>query len=240
MISGNIISPAFSAPQEPYWSYKKLSASKLSFYHGNLKGVPLYAVYEQLPTINSLQHEEDGSITLAFDASINFSHVVSKLLFIAEKKQVISTPRAHFTISDQERARLSTWELSFEACIGILLSTDDFLKKSISSWELVNSTSGGIFIKPFALTLYKDYPKVIYPLTAATLCERFSIEHSAAVIIKKLIHRIMQAQPGYEGIAMLSYVEEKTGIPQNEICSLITNKTDNIHTPIHSQFFTDP
>lgn len=53
-----------------------------------------------------------------------------------------------------------------------------------------------------------------------------------------MLKNISEAQPGLEGLALMSLVEQKTKLSQKEIRTIINEKSFGIKSPLYCTFFT--
>lgn len=212
----------------------------INFYHILLPKIPLDTLKNSLPYAEHIKQQEDGSITITVSSSASSSVVVQSIISFFDQKSLefLETPKYYYKVDHNVRQSLLGWELAFEGCLAVLLFSDEKLKPFLdNSWELINSTAGGIFLSPYTLFLYEDHPKIIHPVTVRGYDARKAIEHTTSLFIRRMVSRISEAQPGLEGIAILSMVEEKTGLSAKEISTKINNKVANIKNPVLSPFF---
>jgi hypothetical protein len=183
----------------------------------------------------------DGSIRVKITEEVHTEEIIKKLLAFFHQKSLdyFETPTVYYKIPLAMRQQLLSWALSFEGCLAMLLLAD----KKISGffhgqWDYLNASTGGLYLEPFTLLLYETYPKVVHPITLQNFKARKSIEHTTVLIIRKMIHRISQAQKGLEGVALLSLVEEKTRHSPLAITRTINDKSFRIKAPVYSPFFS--
>jgi hypothetical protein len=130
------------------------------------------------------------------------------------------------------RKFLNEWAISLEGCLAILVMTHckaENLRKR--KWGLINSETGGIYIEPYVIKLYEDHAEVISPKTENNVKTRDEIENILAVSVRGIIERVSDSMPGYEGLAMLSYVEDKARLSKDLIARLVTRKGFSVINP---------
>lgn len=223
------------------WGYKILSPRHISFYHLLLHRIPPQMLSEQIAEITMIEKQTDGSILIHLSLEEKAEEVVKKLLtfFNDASCRFFDTPRYYYKIPPNVRQSLLSWALAFEGCLALLLLSDKATSPFFTNqWEYVNASTGGIYLRPFTLLLYEDYPKIVHPITLGNFTARKRIEQTAAVLIRKMFRRITQAQKGLEGIALLSMVKEKTHLSQTSITKIINDKSFQVKAPHYSPFFT--
>lgn len=220
------------------FGYKILSDNKINFYHILLPKIQL----ESLPhMLGEVQKQSDGTITITIPQSSRSLDVIEQLVSFFEKKSqdFLDTPKQYYKIDNGIRQTLKSWALSFEGCIALLLTHSQQIKLLIdSNWQFINSQTGGLFLSPYTLFFYENYPKIIHPISIQSYDTRKSIEAATAMFIRRILKRIFDAQPGLEGAALLSLVEEQTLLSPKKITSIINDKSFGIQTPSYSPFFT--
>lgn len=223
------------------WGYKFISHSKISFYHALLPQLSLETLYEHLPGVVSIERQKDESILVSLYPASNAEEIMKKFLVFIEQKslQFFDTPRFYYKIPPHFRQSLVSWSLAFEGCLALLLLSDtETAPYFTNQWDYINSLTGGIYLHPFTLLLYDQYPKIVHPVTLSNYGARRAIEQTTTGYIRKMFRRTQQAQKGLEGVALLSMVTEKTAIKQNVITKIINDKCFQIKAPIYSPFFT--
>ncbi len=222
------------------WGYKILSENSLTFYHALLPKISLSSLYEFIPQAKHIVYQEDGSIVISLSNSFIPSKVVGKILSLIEEKskEYLNTPNYYYRIDKSVRQMLKPWALAFEGCLGVVLKHDTNTKKYFKyRWEFLHGPEGGIFLEPYTLILKSEFPKIIHPITPETYDARERIEQSATTTMRALVKRFLEAQPGFEGKAILSYVEEKLETPVKKIVAIIDEKTAHF-TKANSAFFS--
>lgn len=222
------------------WGYKFLSDTSLSFYHVLLAQVSLKELYHSLPNLQYITPRDDGSIFLRLEPFSDHQSVLSALHDFFEKKakEHLDTPKAYYKIPPIMRQSLLSWSLAFEGCLALLLLADNNTRPFLrGNWDYINSRSGGLYLAPYTVLLYDEYPKIVHPVTVQNYTVRKTIEQTVASSIRKIVKRISEAQEGMEGLALLSLVEEKTDMTSKQISSIIDQKSTGIKAPFYSLFF---
>lgn len=213
------------------WGYTLKSPNCVNIYHVCLSTVPIKQVIYYLPHAKEVIKEKDQSISVYFPPDQNSEVILNEVkeFFKVIEKQYLDTPHSYFTIEGQVIDQLRQWAISFEGCIALILlnhpETRNYFQKD---WEFIEVTCG-LFIKPFTLMFNDNYVKIIHPIRVTNYVTRLKIESFIAEIVRKLIKRVKDAQPGYEGLALSSFVKEKTNLKDNEIEVYINKKAKNIN-----------
>lgn len=214
------------------WGLKPLTKDCVIFYHTFLWKYKDQIKYYLSPGY-SLKENADGSITVFAKYPLIKTITQEMITFFNQiDKNISETPNYYYSVPNAVKPILKGLPLAFEGCIAIVLMSD--IKNSSwirPDWQFINSTIGGLFIDPFALLFYKDYLKVIHPINSSNFYIRDKIERTASAAVRKILERVSEAQPGYEGLAMLSYVEEKTNMMRTDIANLINEKSNQIQNP---------
>nr|MBP9719588.1 hypothetical protein [Candidatus Levybacteria bacterium] len=149
----------------PTWGYKILSKQQINFYHVLLRQMPLHRITKQISGIHALEKQNDGSIVVHLSERESTEEIVKELLtfFNHTSLTFFDTPKIYYKIPKNVRQSLLSWALAFEGCLALLLLSDKRTKDFFSNqWEYVNASTGGIYLHPFTLLLYEDYPKIIH------------------------------------------------------------------------------
>lgn len=222
------------------WGYKILSDTTLSFYHVLLSQISLKELYDSLTNVQYITPRDDGSIFLRLEPLTDHQSVIVALqnFFEQKAKEHLDTPKAYYKIPSTTRQSLCTWSLAFEGCLAMLLLADGNTRPFLrGKWEYINSRSGGLYMAPYTILLYDEYPKVVHPITVQNYTIRKTIEQTIASSIRKIVKRIHEAHTGLEGLALLSLVEEKTSYSRTQITQIINEKSTGVKAPFYSQFF---
>lgn len=224
-----------------HWGYEILGGNKIKFFHIILPRLTRQKISFSLPGVESMEIDEDGSILLSPYPWLNTKDVMNGIISFFERKSLdyLDTNYANYRVSKEAKEILRQWFLAFEGCLGILLSLDKRIQalRGNFQWKFINAKTGGLYLAPYTLFLYKDYAKIIHPVTVSTIDDRFLIEKTAAHFVQLLAQRVQDAQKGYEGMAMLSVVEERTQLQRKNILKAINDKSFYIVNPSNSPFF---
>lgn len=224
-----------------HWGYEVLPNSRIKFFHIILPKMRRAKISFSLPGIESIETTDDGSILLSPFPWAHVPAIMENVISFFEKKSIdfLDTPQATYMVSGDTKKILRQWFLAFEGCIGIMLAADkkiQVLRDNIQ-WKFINAKTGGLYLAPYTLFFYKDYAKIIHPVTVSTIDDRLLIEKTAAHFVQQLSNRVRDAQVGFEGMAMLSLVEEKTQFDRKQILTVINDKAFYMVNPSNSPFF---
>ena len=214
------------------WGFKQLTKNSIVFYHTSLAKYKHQIKY-YLSSGYRLKENIDGSITIAASPALIKTITQEMIIFFNQIDENLSeTSNYYYTVPSCVKPILKGLPLAFEGCIAIILMSDIQNSSWINrDWQFINSRIGGLFIEPFTLLFYTNYSKVIHPINAGNFYARDKIERTVATAVQRILQRIEEAQPGYEGLAMLSYVEEKTSMSRQEIVDIINQKSNQIQNP---------
>lgn len=224
------------------WGYKIRSDHHISFYHVLLSSIPPQLLADAVSEISSVQKEADGSVTIYFDAHEHIEEVLRKILSFFNQKSIefFDTPKMYYKIPPMLRQSLLSWGLAFEGCLALLLLANEHTSLYFNGkWNYLNAKTGGLYLSPYTLLLYKDHPKIVHPVSVTNYIARKTIEQKTAHAIRNISRRMGEAQKGLEGLALLSLVEEKTTLSPKKICSIIHEKSFQITAPVYSPFFAE-
>lgn len=223
------------------WGYKILSDKTINFYHVLLPKIQLTSLQKKVNHLQDIRLHTDGSITLTVTFSSYTSYVVQQLVSVIEEdaSPLLETPIYYYKITNSQRQLLSKWPIAFLGCLAILLSHDKHVGLLVRrGWELIDSYIGGLYLPPFTMLLYTNYPRIIHPISYKNIDARDIIEQTTSSLVEKIANRAEEAQKEYEGLAMLSLVEEKTGLSPKVVARLIDEKTLNLKNPKFLPIFT--
>lgn len=226
----------------PTWGYKQISNTQINFFHVLLPRVSYKTLAKNIPFIQHIQSEQDGSVIISFADSSQVVPIIEQITNFFEKKAIdyLDTPNFYYKVSSQRRQSLLQWAFAFKGCLALLLIYDKKVKQLVKpSWQFINSSIGGLCLEPYTLFLYENYPKIIHPVTLQNYENRKIIEQKASYYIRRMLSRIEDAQPGLEGLALLSLVETKTNLSAKEIQKIINGASFGIKTPKYSPFFNE-
>lgn len=242
-----LLQPETSAPNDNMqttssWGYKVLEGNRVNFYHVLLSQLSFSLVYTILPKDYTIRKEQDGSITVFLNPYDNPEELIKKLVgFFTEKSyDFLQTPKYRYNIPFSSRKTLISWAHALQGCLALLLLADKETEQYFhDTWEFINVSTGGLFLAPFTVFLYKEFPKITHPIAMHNYQARKTIEQKSSFYIRKMIKRIEEAQQGLEGIALLSLIEEKTNFSKDQVAALIYKKSLGVQLPRFSPFFSD-
>lgn len=216
------------------WGYKILSDTQISFYHVLLPKLGIDILKDCIPNLVKIQPKKDGSVTISVAPPQKSMEIAEKIVAFFNKKEqrFLETPPIYYKIDNTVRQALIPWALALEGCLAVMLS-----KILDMQWELIDSQAGGIALDGFTLLLNKDYPKIIHPISVSNYNQRLEIEKLTAKLVSNLAKNVAQAQPGMEGLALLAFSAEKTKLPEEEIVSLIEQKSYALKNPTNAPIF---
>lgn len=222
------------------WGYTILSNTSINFFHVLLPKVDRKTLLESLSHVRDISKNEDGSVTITFTSGSSLPFGLKDLIsFFEEQTKLLDSTKYSFDVSPKTRNNLKSWFVALEGALGVLLTHDQELKTAFHvEWEIINSNIGGLYIAPYTIFLYENYSRVIKPVTTRNFDIRKQIEQKTAKFVRGIIRRMEAAQPGMEGVAIVSYVEEKTVATESAITDLIYKKCIGIKTPEYAPFFT--
>lgn len=225
----------------PTWGYKIVSDRQIQFYHVLLPKVKPQTLLRSIPHAKDIKHHKDGSITISLTSDAYPTIAVEKVISFFEQKtnDLLETPNYYYDLAVRTRRSLAQWALAFQGCLALILAHNRDLKKFLKAdWEFINSQVGGLYLSPYTLFLYRDHPKIIHPVSAQNSNERKIIEQEVARLVRQMVKKIQEAQPGLTGLALLSLLEDKTRLKAGKICEIINNKSFGVKNPIYSPFFS--
>lgn len=226
----------------PTWGYKIVSDRQIQFYHVLLPKIKTQALLRFIPHAKDIKHHKDGSITISLTNNAYPTIAVESVISFFEQKTnaLLETPNYYYDVLLRTRRLLAQWALSFHGCLALMLVYNKEIKKIVTAdWEFINSLCGGLYLPPYTLFLYQDRPKIIHPVSAQNSNERKIIEQETARLVRQMVKKVHEAQPGLTGLALLSLPEDKTRLKAGKICEIINNKSFGVKNPIYSPFFSE-
>lgn len=187
-----------------------------------------------------MEFKQDKSIVITTETPIELEILIKDLENILENFEMLFAQTENYTykVSLKNKIFLRDWFLSVEGAIAlIVLCLSSSLRMKPYDFELINSNVGGIYIHPFTILFHADHAKIIHPIQVSNFFLREQIERIIATSMKGILQRVGEAQEGYEGLALLSYVEEKTKLSPAFIARIINEKTRKVITPKYSPMF---
>ncbi len=212
------------------WGYWQLTSTRITIYHHFMEAIK-HDLQEYLTPGYVWQENSDRTVTLVASSPSHAKTLISELvsLFKIKETNIIDTPDHMYKIPAHIKPVLKSLSIAFEGCIGVILTHELAGIPHVSNdWRFLNSKIGGLGINPYTLLFYHDHPKIIHPVNNKNFHIRDRIERTAAFAVKKIVERVSECQPGYEGFGMLSYVQDKTGKTPKEVASLIYKKSVHI------------
>lgn len=217
------------------WSYKILSNRLVNVYHVLLDKSQINKIYHLLPQVKKITRQTDGSLLIEFPSGYLLPLGLKKIIdFFEQFLPGLETPEYTYELSGETKKRLKTWFLSFEGCLALLLLHE----YNLGEWHYLDSPTGGIQIGHLKLVFKPRFAKIIEPVNEKNYSLRQKIEQNTAHFVRILAKRIQEAQPGFEGLALLSYLEEKTGIAAQDAAEMIARKAQKIKYASVSDFFS--
>ncbi|MBI2190162.1 MAG: hypothetical protein HYY87_03565 [Candidatus Levybacteria bacterium] len=226
----------------PTWGYKIVSDRQIQFYHVLLPKVKTQTLKRSIPYAQDIKNHKDGSITISLTADSYPTIAIEKVISFFEQKtnSLLETPDYYYKVPLRIKRLLTQWALTFQGCLALMLIHSKKIKKLIKNdFEFINSQCGGLYLAPYTLFLYQDRPKIIHPISAQNSNERKKIEQETARLVRGMIKKMREAQPGLTGLALLSMLEDKTRLKAGKICQIINGKSFGVVNPIYSPFFSE-
>lgn len=226
----------------PTWGYKIVSDRQIQFYHVLLPKIKTQTLLRFIPHAQDIKHHKDGSITILLTSDAYPTIAIEKVISFFDQKtnDLLETPNYNYDVPVRTRRSLAQWSLAFQGCLALMLVHNREIKKNITGdWEFINSLSGGLYLPPYTLFLYQDHPKIIHPVSAQNSNQRKKIEQETARLVRQMVKKMREAQPGLTGLALLCLLEDKTRLKAGKICDIINNKSFGVKNPIYSPFFSE-
>jgi hypothetical protein len=223
------------------WGYTILSNRLIRFNHVLLPRVQIKRLTQLLPHVQEIVYQKDNSIAITFASGSALPQGLQKLIsfFDSETANLVETQDYVYKIKPATRALLKEWFLALEGCLALLLIHNADIQPHLASadWAFLDIETGGIQVGNNNLILYESHAKVLNAITPQTYRVRNMIEQKAAIFLQGMIRRVEDAQPGFVGLAMQSYVSMKTKIPPQELSEIIHKKSLRIQNPSKAPFF---
>ena len=215
------------------WGYRVLNEASIEIYHILLPQIELKSLAQKLSSFKEIVVQREGGIVVFVNDSGEIPGIVEKFkqIFQEIESKYATTPNFNYNIKLSDNRMLKEWFLALEGSIAVILATTFPQGFRNTNWELINSPIGGIFMEPYTIIFNQEYPKIIHPITLKNYEDRVKVEQIVALSVRGIINRIKEAQPGYEGLAMTSYVEGKTNLERSQIAAVINEKTRLVRTP---------
>ncbi len=222
------------------WGYRILSPTTINLYHIILPQVGIRFLSKNLRNFKEIEFLEDKSALITADTPIELRLLISELenLLTNMGASFAQTEKFTYKIDPDQKEFLKNWFLSVEGGIAlIVISVCEELKLSPYDFELINSAVGGIYLHPFTVLFYEDHAKVIHPVRVGNFFQRENIERAISMSMRGILQRVRQSQRGFEGLALLSYIQEKTKLAPKLIGSIINEKAQLASFPKYSPLF---
>ena len=145
-----------------------------------------------------------------------------KLFFMDVENDFIDTPYANYAIHYFDHSILNEWYYSIIGTIALILLNDPLLKEiNTGKWEFISSPIAALFVEPFTYIFTEQYVKIVHPIRVDNYALREHAEQVASNAFSNIFMRINESFPGFEGVAIASYAEDKMGISAESISSKI-------------------
>ena len=222
------------------WGYRILTPTSLNFYHILLPQIGLKFLTKNLNNFKEIEFKEDKSVVITAETPMDLQILIQELESLLKnmETQFAQTDDFSYRIYPMHRKFLKDWLLSIESSIAlIVISQCSALRLNPYDFELINSQVGGIYLHPFTVLFYEDHAKVIHPIRVNNFFLREHIERTISISMRGILQRVEQAQEGLEGMALISYVEEKTKLPASLIAKIVNEKAKMVANPKYSPLF---
>lgn len=210
------------------FAFHILSKKQLNFYHVHLSKTTAEEVLENLSYGSNIKLEPDGSMTVTINQEGYLQQTITelKLFFLDIENNLIETPNAYYHLTESDEDDLKEWSVSILGSIALILLHDSKLKDVLSGkWEFIAGRNDRVYVEPFTLVFAEKYVKIVHPLREQNYEQRKYAEYVASSAYSKIYTRIKEAYPGCEGLALISYAQEQTGLSIQEMSSLIQKKS---------------
>ena len=210
-----------------YWGIEEVSEGKIDFYHVLLSRHSIKTLAKNISSFQEISCDSDERFSLIFKESEKEKVNAELLNFLIRLESKFSIPTKHnYQITPNFKTFLREYFLAFEAGLALILMFRILTKEFLTGdWHLLNSTVGGIYIKPYTIILDEDHARVIHPINFENYYERNEVERIIAASLKGIMERVEEAQASFRGQAMLSYIQEKTALDPKLIADIIEKKT---------------
>ncbi len=215
------------------WAYRILSKKQVNFYHVLLEKVTGEEILDNLSYGSKVKIERDGSMTVTLSEEGRMQRTVAelKLFFQDVESDNTETPRAPYSFSQRNIDEVREWNFSILGSLALILLNDPILKKVMTGkWEFINSSICSLFVEPYTFVFTKEYVKIVHPVRPQNYEIREHAEHVAAASFSKIVKRLKEAYPGFEGMAIMSFTQEKTGFSAQYITKQITERSQTVTT----------
>ena len=213
-----------------YWGIEEISENKIDFYHVLLSRHSVKILAKNITSFQEITCDSNEKFSLVFEQSEKDKVNKELLNFLISLESKFSIPTKHnYQITPNFKAFLREYFLAFEAGLALILMFRELNRQFLTGdWHLLNSTVGGIYIKPYTIIFDEDHARVIHPINFENYYERNEVERIIAASLKGIMERVEEAQVSFRGQAMLSYIQEKTALDPKLIADIIEKKTQGI------------
>lgn len=219
------------------WGYRILSPTSLNFYHIILPQIGIKNLSKNLRSFRSIELMDDKSVILTTETPLDRELLIQELEELLKKMelQFAQTQKFTYKITVKHKVFLKNWFLSIEGGIALIaIAKCEDLKLGPYDFELIDSPVGGIYLHPFTILFNLDHAKVIHPIKISNFFLREQIEKVISVSMRGILQRADESQRGFEGLALLSYIQERTGLSPKLIGNIINEKARMISMPKYS------
>ena len=222
------------------WGYRFLTPTSLNFYHILLPQLGVSFLKIKLNNFKEIELKEDKSVVIYCETPLDLQLLTKELenLLLHMDAQFAQVSNFTYKIYPIHRNFLKNWFLALEGAIGLIVASQcESLRINPQDFELINSEVGGIYIHPFTILFYENYAKVIHPIRVNNYFIREQIERTISMAMRGILQRAGESRPGYEGLAISSYVEEKTKLSHDLVVKIINEKSATVRAPKYSPLF---
>ena len=216
------------------WGYRILSPTSLNFYHIILGQIGLGSLIENLRNFKSIELLWDKSVLITTETPLDLQILVVELqeLLQGMGAKFAQTQKFSYKITKKHKDFLKNWFLSIEGGIALMIIAKCYeLKLKPYDFELIDSKVGGLYIHPFTILFDWDHAKVIHPIRVSNFFLREKIEKDISIFMRGILQRVEDSQRGFEGLALLSYIQERTDLSPKLIGNIINEKARMVSQP---------
>lgn len=222
------------------WAYKITSSTTLNFYHILFPHIGVGFVTECLSDYKKVELKNSHYLTITTETPLDLQLLIKNLeeKLESEQPKFSQTKNCIYEVTPKNRQFIKDWFLSIQGAIALItIAKCQDLKLNAYDFELLNSSIGGIYLHPHSVLFYKNYAKVIHPIRVNNYFLRREMEKTIAKSMRGILKRAGEASKGQEGLAIVSYVEDKTKFPQSFITQIISEKAKIVRLPKYSPIF---
>lgn len=229
------------------WGYRVLTPKAINFYHILLPQLGVSFLKRRMNYFSEIELLEDKSVVITAQTPLDRELLTKELesLLTTMDSQFAQTPNFSYRIYPMHRNFLRNWFLALEGALAlIIINQCEALRLKPYDFELINSQVGGIYLPagrqglhPFTILFYEDHAKVIHPVRVNNYFQREQIERVISISMRGILQRVGESRSGFEGLAISSYVEEKTKLPRELIVKIVNEKSSQVRAPKYSPLF---